>query len=142
MDNVNLYIYSSVKGNARKTGAHIYILEMQTLKGAATLTAGPMVAEDVTGYQSELMAINEGLKRLTRPCNLIVHTSNVLLMAALQNGWYKGWAEKNYKNSKGDEVFCAEEWRSFNELLKGSSITDVVSDKHSYLSWMETECNK
>lgn len=142
MDNIDVYIYSSIKGNVRKPGSYIYILELKTGKGPATLTGGPVKVEDATGYQAELMAMITAMKRLTRPCNLNVHASNVTLMAALQNGWFKKWAEKDYKNSKGEDISCAEEWKSFNECLGENTITDAVSDKHSYLSWMESECRK
>ena len=142
MDNIDLYIYSSVKSNTKKDGKSIYILEVLTGKGPATLTGGPKEVSEVTGYQAELKALVEGLKRLTRPCLLKVHASNMTLMAALQNGWYKTWADNEYKNSKGEEVSYSEEWKEFNELLGDSQITDVVSDRHSYLSWMESECCK
>lgn len=142
MDNIDLYIYSSVKSNTKKDGKSIYILEVLTGKGPATLTGGPKEVSEVTGYQAELKALIEGLKRLTRPCLLKVHASNMTLMAALQNGWYRTWADNEYKNSKGEEVSCSEEWKEFNELLGDSQITDVVSDRHSYLSWMESECCK
>ena len=142
MDNIDLYIYSSVKSNTKKDGKSIYILEVLTEKGPATLTGGHKEVSEVTGYQAELKALVEGLKRLTRPCLLKVHASNMTLMAALQNGWYKTWADNEYKNSKGEEVSYSEEWKEFNELLGDSQITDVVSDRHSYLSWMESECCK
>ena len=142
MDNIDLYIYSSIKGNIRKSGSYIYILETKTEKGPATLTGGPLPVEDVTGYQSELMALIAGLGRLTRPCSIKVHATNVNLMAALLNGWYKTWAENDYKNRKGEEVSCADEWKIFNDSLGQSFINDVVSDKHSYSSWMESECRK
>ena len=142
MDNIDLYIYSSIKGNVRKSGSYIYILELKTGKGPATLTGGPMPVEEVTGYQSELMAMIGGLKRLTRPCSINIHASNVTLIAALQNGWYKTWAENDYKNSKGEDISCVDEWKQFNESLGQSCIDNVVSDKHSYSSWMESECRK
>ena len=142
MDNIDLYIYSSVKSNTKKDGKSIYILEVLTGKGPATLTGGPKEVSEVTGYQAELKALVEGLKRLKRPCLLKVHASNMTLMAALQNGWYRTWADNEYKNSKGEEVSCSKEWKEFNELLGDSQITDVVSDRHSYLSWMESECCK
>jgi ribonuclease HI len=142
MDNVDLYIYSTVKGMALKNGKHIYIIEKLTGKGPATLTGGAKEVKDVTGYQSELMAINEALKRMTKPCSIKVHAANVTLRAALQNGWYKTWADNDYRNSSGEEVVCADDWKEFNELIKEHCISDVVNDRHSYSSWMESECGK
>ena len=142
MDNIDVYIYSSIKGNVRKPGSYIYILEIKTGKGPATLTGKPMKVEGVTGYQAELMAMTAALKRLTRPCSMSIHATNVTLVAALQNGWFKTWAENGYKNSKGEDVSCVEEWKIFNESLGENIITDAATDKHSYLSWMELECRK
>ncbi len=142
MDNIDLYIYSTNKGNTKKPGKYMFIIEMKTGKGPATLTGQPIEDEDLTGYRAELLAIVRALGRIRRACRITIHASNVTLMAALQNGWYKTWAENNYTNSKGDEISCAEEWKSFNEALKDNIIEEVVQDKHSYLSWMEMECNK
>lgn len=61
-------------------------------------------------------------------------------MAALQNGWYRTWAENGYKNSRGEDIQYVEEWKLFVKLLGNSTITDVVSDRHANLSWMEFEC--
>lgn len=140
MENVDLYICSSIKGPGRRDGRYIFVLETLTGKGPATLTGKPKDVTEVTAYQSELIAINEGLKRLTKPCSLRIHASNVTLRAALQNEWYKNWAANDYKNSKGEEISCAEEWKDFVENLGGNKITDVVSDRHSYSAWMESEC--
>lgn len=142
MDNIDIYIYSSIKGNSRKDGKFIYILETLTGKGPATLTGKPKKVTEVTGYQSELLALGEALKRIKKPCGIKVHASNMTLLTVLQNGWYKKWAETGYKNSKGEDVSYADEWRLFNDQLGGSSITDAVADKHTYSSWMESECLK
>lgn len=142
MDNIDIYIYSSIKGNSRKDGKNIYILEAATAKGPATLTGKPKEVTEVTGYQSELMALSEALKRLTKPCGIRVHASNMTLLTVLQNGWYKAWAENGYKNSKGEDVSYADEWKDFNDQLGGSSITDAVADRHTYYSWMQSECSK
>lgn len=142
MENVDLYIYSSIKGPGRKDGMHIYILELLTGKGPATLTGGPKKVEGASAYQSELQAVCEGLGRITKPCFLRIHVSNMTLRSALKNEWFKTWAENDYKNSKGEVVSCAGEWKEFAERLGGNIITDVVTDRHSYSSWMESECSK
>lgn len=142
MDNIDLYTYSTIKGNSKKPGRYMFIIEMKTGKGPATLTGRPTEEEELTGYRAELLAIVKALERIRKPCRITIHATNVTLMAALQNGWFKTWAENDYTNSKGEEISCADEWKQFNEVLKENIIADVVQDKHSYLSWMETECNK
>ena len=62
MENVDLYICSSIKGPGRRDGRYIFVLETLTGKGPATLTGKPKDVTEVTAYQSELRAINEGLK--------------------------------------------------------------------------------
>jgi ribonuclease HI len=140
MENVDLYIFSSIKGPGRRDGRYIFVLEAMTGKGPVTLTGGPREVTEMTAYQSELRAINEGLKRLRKPCSLKIHVSNVTLRAALQNEWFRNWDANDYRNSKGEEISCAEEWKAFVEYLGENNITDVVSDRHSYSSWMESEC--
>lgn len=140
MDNIDLYIHTSIKGVNPSTGKHIYVLEFQSAKGPVTLTGGPKDIDEATSYLAELRAINEALKRIKKPCSLNVHLQNRILASALQNKWFAAWKSSGYKNSKGEDVAHKEEWETFNELLKDNTIKTVVCDRHSYSSWMENEC--
>ena len=139
MGNIDIYIYSSIKGRTPKSGKCMYILEAMTSHGRAQ-RGDTLQVEDMTGYQSELYALDKALKRLNTSCSLRIHAFDNNLMAALQNGWYRTWAENGYKNSRGEDIQYAEEWKLFVKLLGNSTITDVVSDRHANLSWMEFEC--
>lgn len=140
MDNIDLYIHTSIKGINPTEGKYIYILEFQTGKGPATRTEGAKDIEEATSYLAELTAINEALSRLKKPCSLKIHIQNKILTSALRNEWFKAWKMTGYKNSKGEDIAHKKEWESFNELLKDNTIETVVCDRHSYSSWMESEC--
>ncbi|MBP3782514.1 MAG: hypothetical protein J6I68_04630 [Butyrivibrio sp.] len=140
MDNIDLYIHTSIKGVGQADGKYIFVLEFQTSKGPATMTEGAKDIEQATSYYAELKAINEALQRLKKPCGLKIHVQNRVLASAIQNKWYEAWKMTGYKNSKGEEIRCKEEWESFNELLKDNTIETVLCDRHSYSSWMENEC--
>lgn len=140
MDNIDLYIHTSIKGVNPTDGKYIYVLEFQTEKGPVTRTEGAKDIEEATSYLAELTAITEALQRLKRSCNLRIHLENRILMSALRNKWFKAWEMTGYKNSKGEDIAHKEKWESFNELLKDNTIETVVCDRHSFSSWMENEC--
>lgn len=142
MDEINLYIYSDIKSNSTKAGSYIYILEMQTSKGAATLSSNPVDVEGLTGYQVELAAITAALKRLTRQCRVNIYASNIVLTAALKEGWYKKWILNGYKHPNGQEISHINEWKTFIETLGNNTIGEVYKDEHTYTSWMRTECER
>lgn len=142
MDEINLYIYSDIKSNSTKAGSYIYILETQTAKGSATLSSGPIDVEGSTGYQIELTAIITALGRLTRKCRINIYASNVVLNAALREGWYKKWASNGYKHPNGKEIAYAQEWKTFIERLGENVIGEIYKNEHSYTSWMQSECER
>lgn len=141
MEKINLYVHTDVKGKRTAPGHYIYVLEFMTSRGPATLTAKEEV-EDCTNKKAELRAINSALKRLTKPCAVLIHAENVNLLAALQNEWYRKWEEDGWKNSRGLEIEDTEEWQEFSGLMKENTLLGAVKDDHSYLSWMVSECEK
>lgn len=141
MEKINLYVHTDIKGKRTALGHYIYVLEFMTSRGPATLTAKEEV-EDCTNKKAELRAINSALKRLTKPCAVLIHAENVNLLAALQNEWYRKWEEDGWKNSRGLEIEDTEEWQEFSGLMKENELLGAVKDDHSYLSWMVSECEK
>lgn len=141
MEKINLYVHTDIKGKRTAPGHYIYVLEFMTSRGPATLTAKEE-AEDCTNKKAELRAINSALKRLTKPCAVLIHAENVNLLAALQNEWYRKWEEDGWKNSRGLEIEDTEEWQEFSGLMKENELLGAVKDDHSYLSWMVSECEK
>lgn len=142
MDKIDLYVHTDIRTTKRSAGCYIYILEYQTQKGPATLTGKATHIEDATFLRAELVAINEGLKRLKRPVSVVIHAEGHMLILALQNKWFETWQSRGWKNSKGEDIDCLEDWQEFTELMKDNELITATKDKHSYLSWMAGECER
>lgn len=141
MDEVNIYLYTTIKGPGKKPGALIYILELKTYKGPVTLTkAEPL--EDATAHQAELKALIEALKHLNRQCNLSIYTDSDYLAAAFKQGWLENWIKNGWKNSKGEPVANMSEWQETLNLLGLNTFEFHVKKEHSYYRWMRMETEK
>ncbi len=141
MDEVNIYTYTNIKGPGKKSGAFIYILETETVKGPVTLTKAELI-KDATEHQAELKVLIEALKRLNRLCNLSIYTDSAYLAAAFNQGWLENWIKNDWKNSKGDPVANMSEWQETLNLLGLNTFEFHVKKEHSYYKWMRAEAEK
>lgn len=140
MDEVNIYLYTTIKGPGKKSGALIYILELKTGKGPVTLTKAELL--EATEHQADLKALIEALKHLNRQCNLSIYTDSAYLAAAFNQGWLENWIKNGWKNSKGEPVANMSEWQETLNLLGLNLIEFHVKKEHSYYKWMRKEAEK
>lgn len=71
---------------------------------------------ETTNNRMELMAVIEGLKCLTRPCNVKVFTDSRYVQQGFSQ-WIKGWQAKGWKTAAGQPVKNQDLW----ELLLAAS---------------------
>ena len=102
MDQVSLYIYTTVNGPGAKSGTYIYLLEYITEKGPATLTKYGTL-ESVTENQAQLKILREAMKRIKKPCEVEIYTDSVYLQQGAEV-WLKGWQAAGWINAKGKPV--------------------------------------
>ena len=138
MDRVDVFVQTNIKGIAKASGAFIWLLEMQSSKGPATLSEKKSVL-NVTARIAELTALIKALERMTKPCELMIHVSNSNLAKTLENRWIDTWAETGFINAKGEEMKDAALWQQFYDLFKQHTFLGVTCEPHTYTSWMQTE---
>lgn len=138
MDRVDVFVRTNIKGIRKASGAFIWLLEMKSAKGPATLSEKKSVL-NVTGRIAELMALTKALERMTKPCEIMLHVSNGNLAKTIDKGWIDTWAESGFIDAKGDEVKDADKWKQFYELFKQHTFLGVSCEHHEYLSWMDSE---
>ena len=138
MDRVDVFVQTNIKGIAKASGAFIWLLEMQSSKGPATLSEKKSVL-NVTARIAELTALIKALERMTKPCELMIHVSNNNLAKTLENRWIDTWAETGFINAKGEEMKDAALWQQFYDLFKQHTFLGVTCERHTYTSWMKTE---
>ena len=137
MKEINIYLYSSIKGSKIKNGAYTYLLEMTTQKGPITLSKTEK-AEGMTAHKSELCALAAALKRIKKNSRLTIYTDSGYLATNARDSLIT-WKENGWKNAKGKAVKHLEEWQEIYRLLQRHSFKFVVSSEHSYYRWMKKE---
>ena len=104
---------------------------------AAILMAGSAKKElsggeaNTTNNRMELMGVISGLKALTRPCNVEVHSDSAYVVNAFSQNWIGKWASNGWKNSAKADVANTDLWKELLELTKIHNVTFVKVKGHA-----------
>ena len=104
---------------------------------AAILMAGGAKKElsggeaNTTNNRMELMGVISGLKALTRPCNVEVHSDSAYVVNAFSQNWIGKWASNGWKNSAKADVANTDLWKELLELTKIHNVTFVKVKGHA-----------
>lgn len=140
MEEVNIYIESSIRGPRKADGGYMYILECIRDGKAVTLEKHEWVGQ-ATENRLCLMALSASLKRLNCPCQLKIHTSCEHIINAMQNNWVRQWQKKGWVNAKGNRVKNHELWEEVLSLLDRHLYT-FDCGYHVYRNWMLEQLEK
>ena len=75
-----------------------------------------------TNNRMELRAVVEGLRALTRPCHVLVHTDSAYVRNAVRQRWIDGWQRNGWRTKAKTPVANRELWE---ELLVAMEQHDV-----------------
>ena len=75
MQDVTIYIETSIHGPAKKDGKYIYLLECMR-EGVPVTREGRGSAEEATENQLVLLALRDALKRLNCRCAVVIYTNS------------------------------------------------------------------
>ena len=104
---------------------------------AAILMAGGAKKElsggeaNTTNNRMELMGVISGLRALTRPCNVEVHSDSAYVVNAFSQNWIGKWASNGWKNSAKADVANTDLWKELLELTKIHNVTFVKVKGHA-----------
>lgn len=104
---------------------------------AAILMAGGAKKElsggeaNTTNNRMELMGVISGLKALTRPCNVEVHSDSAYVVNAFSQNWIGKWASNGWKNSAKADVANTDLWKELLELTKIHNVIFVKVKGHA-----------
>ncbi|WP_232698907.1 ribonuclease HI [Brevibacillus daliensis] len=92
-------------------------------------------AENTTNNRMELQAAIEALSILKEPCKVTLHSDSAYLVNCFQQGWYKGWLKKGWKNSKNQPVENQDQWKELLKLMEKHDVTYVKVKGHADNEW-------
>lgn len=78
-------------------------------------------AKDTTNNRMEMTAAIEGLRQLTRPCQVVITTDSQYLVKGMTE-WIAGWQRKGWLNSKKEPVVNKDLWVQLLDLTKAHSV--------------------
>lgn len=134
MQEVKIYIGSSLAGPCVRDGWYAAILECETKKGPATIgiTGGE---KETTYYRTVLLAVVAALKRL-KPCSAIIYTDCGFIKNMYENGTAEHWQRSEWVKSDGGEVKNKELWQQFFDEVQRlggkRKVTFRFSKHHDY----------
>lgn len=142
MDNVNVYIHTTINTVGASDGAYGIVLEMPIEgKDNYTQTFFGALAK-CTSVHAELKAFIYALRKLKKPCDLTIYMDGAYVKSGI--GWVSGWIKSGWLNARGMQVAYKEEWQEVMELLGKHLYHFEIKQPHSYKSWLiaETERRK
>lgn len=137
---VNVYIYQTIKGPAKKKGAYTYILETEKDGKTITLT-DTNILEEMTEKKAELTVLLKALQRLRKECEVNVIGASIHIKTGFET-WLDKWIKADWKNAKGKEVANMTEWQQLAGFREKYKITVTEMQEHSYKNWMISETEK
>jgi ribonuclease HI len=97
-------------------------------------------ADPTTNQQMELKSVSEAFKRI-KNYNIPVHvfSDSAYMVNCFKDGWWHGWIQNGWKNSKKQPVANREEWEAIIEIMQ-NEFMDVTFHKvkgHSKIYYNE-----
>ena len=136
MQTVHIYVETentSPRSTSRMAG---YVLEYKKQSGEMK-TAEDFSQKIGTYHRAILLAMEDALKRMNRPCELHIHTQDEYVLNSIDK-YLHIWAANGWRNKKGDLVKNHFEWSRLWRLLQGHLIV-TEAGMHSRYSNMVTQ---
>jgi len=84
-----------------------------------------------TNNRMEMRAVIEGLKALTMPCHVKIHSDSALIINAFTKGWIENWQKRGWKKSDKKPVENRELWEEMMEAGKPHTLEWIKVKGHA-----------
>lgn len=138
MFEVHIYVTQDSANTRKSKRSYGYVLEC-AIRGETRTVEGFGQTES-TYHETNLIAINQALKRLNQSCEVHIHTEDRFVLNMLQNNLDR-WAGNDFKTTKGKPVESEEQWRTLWEEKKKHQIT-TEHGTHQYEEWIKGELKR
>jgi len=111
MQNVTIYTDGACSGNPGPGGYAAVIIYGDNEKEIFGRE------DNTTNNRMELRAAIEGLKALTKPCEVKLYSDSAYLVNAYNNKWVKNWKKNGWKNASKEPVKNVDLWEQLEGLM-------------------------
>jgi ribonuclease HI len=84
-----------------------------------------------TNNRMELQAVVEGLRALTRPCRVLIHTDSAYVRNAVSKRWIDGWQRNGWKTKAKTPVANQDLWEQLLAAMEQHDVEWVPVKGHS-----------
>jgi ribonuclease HI len=84
-----------------------------------------------TNNRMELQAVVEGLRALTRPCRVLVHTDSAYVRNAVRSRWIDGWQRNGWKTKAKTPVANRDLWEALLDAMREHDVEWVPVKGHA-----------
>lgn len=106
-----------------------------TLKNGQDYDVLKVLTAEGTYNHCLLVALNAALARVTKPCEIHIHSANLYILDAMEKH-LPVWEENEFRNRKGDPVKDRDQWKQIGSAIKGHMIV-AEPGLHEYSKWMK-----
>jgi ribonuclease HI len=75
-----------------------------------------------TNNRMEMQAVIEGLRALTKSCEVHIYSDSALIINAFTKGWIQGWTRRGWKKADKKPVENRELWEQMIDAMKPHSV--------------------
>ena len=79
----------------------------------------------------ELLAVINGLKALTRPCEVDLYSDSAYVVNAFQQNWIGKWVRNGWRNSAKAEVANSDLWQELLTLTQRHKVNFIKVKGHA-----------
>lgn len=120
---VDIYIHVSHRGNPRGVGEAIAILEYIDTKKVVHIRKATAKAENETKNALTLEVMVAALKKIVKPCEVVLHTDNEYIKSCVALGWLENWRQAEWIKANGKPPANVELWKGLYISMQLHKIT-------------------
>ena len=88
-------------------------------------------AADTTNNRMEMRAVIEGLRALTKPCHVKIHSDSALIVNAFNQNWIKNWKKRGWKKANKKPVENQDLWKEMLDAMEPHNVEWIKVKGHS-----------
>ncbi len=92
---------------------------------------------ETTNQRMEILAALSGLKSLTRPVQVYLHSDSAYVVNCINDCWYVNWMSNGWRNSKGTTVANQDLWMQMIDVVEKHQVTAVKVKGHNAVFFNE-----
>lgn len=132
---INIYIYSRIRGSKTETPKCIFVIEDDMTKVSKAYKRS--FHEAMTGNRLSLAAVIAAVGRLSRPCEVHLHTDSRYVSGAFEEDRVSTWQKQGWINAKGAPVSHMDLWQQVYQAMERHMILAQYDTSSSVYLWME-----